>query len=324
MLGHFESDNFLTRTQGNFVMARAKIKEDVSLWDYATGYVERMDGSSGYLMQCKWAIGCFERFARRTVYIHELDENLLNKYLAWGRERLSPQTRLSRRNILLRLWRAAARDVSLDARPEMPNRDLIGQVKRRHKPPVAWSKEEVEKLLGLADQKRGAFKAGGYRISKRLYWRAYILAAWSTGLRRCDLVRLTVDDIPASGRFMVEQQKTGRPVFGQLNAPALAAIRELVANHGQEYVFPEWCGLPTWRKIARRFVRRAGLKMSIGKMRGASGTNVEITNPGKGSHFLGNTEAVFAKHYFDRRQAAELPQPQPLNDPSGGGNSKCQ
>lgn len=291
---------------------------ETTLSEYAQVYVRLMDGGDGYLNQCRWAISAFEKYAGRPILIHELNESLLNGYLASTRESQSPQTRLSRRNILLRLWRHAATNPALQLRPQMPNRDLIGKVRRKSKPPEAWSKEEVDRLLATADRLRGLYhrrKPPSYKISKRLYWRAYILTAWSTGLRRCDLVQLRVSDIPANGRLLIVQQKTGKHVFGQLSHTAMTAVNALILNHAQDKVFPQWCRIPTWRKIARRIVKRAGLRMSIGKIRASAGTNVENRYPGQGAHFLGNTESVFHKHYYDRRQAANIPQPDPLTPP---------
>jgi integrase len=281
-----------------------------SLRQYAAVYVRLMDGSAGYLDQLEWAIASFERWAGRQMPITELTENLINDYLAGTKEKLSPQTRLSRRNMLLRIWRHAATNPALSIRPQMPNRDLIGKVRRRQKSPEAWSIEDVGKLYTIANGLWGKY---GGRVPKRLYWTAYILAAWSTGLRRCDLLSLRREDIPPSGRIVMVQIKSGRHVFGQLSKEAMLALADLAATHKDPLVFPHWCRVPTWRKIAQRLVRRAGLRLSIGKLRASAGTAVEILHPGLGPQFLGNTPAIFYAHYFDRRQATDMPQPPNLS-----------
>ena len=108
------------------------------------------------------------------------------------------------------------------------------------------------------------------------------------------------------------QAKTGRHVVGTINDEARQAIAELCASHGQDKIFPQWCRINTWRLIAKRLVRRAGLPGSIGRLRHSAGTAVENLHPGKGPQFLGNTPAVFYAHYYDRRLAVDLPAPPPL------------
>lgn len=280
-----------------------------TLSDYAAFYVRLLDGSDGYGLQFRWAIRAVEKWHGSTLYIDELTASVINEYLAATRETLSPQTRTSRRNMLLRLWRHAATNASLSTRPAAPNRDEIARVRKRQKSPQAWSQEEVKQLLATADQLTGQYRGG---IDKRLYWRAYLLSAWSTGLRRCDLMDLQIDDIPSSGRVAILQQKTGRHVVSQFNQEALTAIRLLVGQHRKSRVFPLWCLLRCWRKIAKRIIRDAGIGGSIGRLRHSSGTAVEDANPGRGPQFLGNTPAVFYAHYYDRRQASDFPQPPPL------------
>lgn len=281
-----------------------------TLLEYAAFYVRLMDSSPGYFDQFRFAISRFEAWCGRTVYIDELHEQLVNDYLFHTRESLSGSTRLSRRNMLLRLWRHAATNAALQIKPQPLNRDLIGRVKRIQSSPRGWSQDDMQKLLTTVEDLRGRYRR---KISKRLYWRAYVLSAWSTGMRRCDLMSLHPGDIPASGRVVVVQKKTGRCVVAEFNPPAIAAIRELCSQHKHDLIFPLWCRLSTWRKIAKRIICRAGIGLSIGHMRHSAGTAVENIHPGKGAAFLGNTPEVFFKHYYDRTLAAEIPMPPPID-----------
>lgn len=280
-----------------------------SVLDYAAFYVRLFDGSDGYYQQCRWAIRSLEKMAGRTLLVTDLSETLVNDWLAHSKECMSSQTRLSRRNILLRLWKHAATNPALAAKPPMPNRDFIGRVKRQRPVPEAWPIDDVRRLFLVADHLRGTFVNG---MSKRLFWRAYILTAWSTGWRRCDIVLLNLSDIGTSGRLIVVQQKTFRHVVSQLLPEAMAAINELCLHHGKPQVFPQWCSIPTWRKSAKRLVKRAGLRRAIGRLRSSAGTAVEAVQPGAGPTFLGNSAAVFYAHYHDRRIAEKLPTPPPL------------
>jgi integrase len=280
-----------------------------TLTEYASVYVRLSDGSRAYLDQMRWAISGLEKHAGRSLAITDLTEAIVNDYLAATRETLAPQTRTSRRNMLLRLWRHAATNPALAEKPRAPNRDAIGKVRRRQKSPRGWSTADVQSLLSVADSLSGKYRG---KIDKRLYWRAWILTAWSTGLRRVDLFSLHWLDVPASGRLTLIQQKTGRHVVAALSPEALAACRSLVEQHGSPLLFPLWCRLSCWRKIARRIVRRAGIGGAIGRLRHSAGTAVELASPGSGPQFLGNTPQVFYAHYFDRSLSEKLPQPPAL------------
>lgn len=279
------------------------------LSDYANFYVRLFDGSAGYSDQFKWAIRAVEKFVGHALYIDELTEQTINDYLAETRELLSPETRVSRRNMLLRLWRHAATNPALEVRPTPPNRGAIGKVRRRQRSPKAWPVEDVRKLLAVADGLHGRYKGGP---SKRLFWRAYVLASWSSGLRRADLMPLRRSEIPAHGRVTIIQVKTGRHTVGVFDEAALAAIDELCRDHGSDVVFPKWCLLRCWRKIAKRLIRQAGIGGSIGKMRASSGTAVENAHPGHGPRHLGNSPQIFYSFYFDRTLATDVPKPPPL------------
>lgn len=279
------------------------------LRDYALLYVRLMDGSDGYLRQMEWAIHSFEQWLGRELDVVELTEDLINGYLASTRESLSSQTRLSRRNMLLRLWRHASTNPALTARPSIPNRDLIARVRRIHSAPRLWGVNDCLRLLKESGKLQGTYRGG---ISKPLYWQAWILASWSSGLRRCDLMQLARKDISPTRRVVIVQQKTGRHVVGEFLPEAMSAIDALCDQHGKQTIFPLWCSIRCWRKIARRLIRRAGIGGSIGKIRGSAGTAVEFRHPGQGHLFLGNSESVFQRHYLDRSLAEELPHPPPL------------
>lgn len=285
-----------------------------TLLEYASFYVRLLDGSNGYYDQCRWCISSLEKSAGRTLYVTDFDEMLVNTWLAETKESMSGTTRLSRRNIVLRLWIHAAKNSSLNKRPPLPNRESIVRVKRKRPIPEAWPIEDVRRLFAVADRLRGTFANG---VSKRLYWRAYILTAWSTGWRRCDIVVLKLHDIGPTGRLLIVQQKTARHLVSQLLPEAIVAINDLCRHHGHVSVFPHWCSIPTWRKIAKRLVRNAGLMRAIGRLRSSAGTAVESVQPGAGPGFLGNTPAIFYAHYHDRRIAQTLPTPPPLTGTGG-------
>lgn len=279
---------------------------EVNLSDYATLYVQRRDGSPGYLDQLRWTISAFERFAGRPLQLDDLTEQLINDYLWRHRDALAPSTRRNRRNMIVRLWRHAAHDPLLDSRPRQPVRDALAHVRQVQTIPRAWSADQVRRLLGVAGGLRGKY---GGRLEKSAYWRSWILADWDLGWRGCDMRAFPVAAVAA--RVTIVQRKTGRVVHGALRQEARDAIRDFLGRDDREFVWPLWCRLSTWRVIARRLVARAGLPGSIGWLRHSAATACENAHPGQGYQFLGNTPDVFYAHYYDRSHG-DLPQPPEL------------
>lgn len=248
-------------------------------------YVRAVDGSAGYRNQLRWCVAALERFARRALAVPDVTGDFLGKYLAWAKEaKLSPVTRRSRRNMLLRLCRHFGHEIANPPRVKVP-------------PPVphAWSVEQVRTLLETARSSRHHHR----------YWNAYVLTAWDTGLRRCDLFQLRAADLGL--RSVVRQKKTGKPIAIHLRSAALEALRQLPG----ECPLAPWCQLSVWSRCAQRLVRRAQLPGSIGWLRHSAATAVELEHPGKGYLFTGNTPEVFYRHYFDRSKG-EILQPDEL------------
>lgn len=90
--------------------------------------------------------------------------------------------------------------------------------------------EELERILNVIDTSTEAGKRN----------RAIILLGATTGLRACDIIRLTLKDIDwRKGEIRVEQSKTDQPVRLPLLSEAGAAIQDYILNARPQTKCPE-------------------------------------------------------------------------------------
>lgn len=175
--------------------------------------------------------------------------------------------------------------------------------------PDGWTVEEVERLLSpgcdaLPDRWRFKF-------------RLCIALAHYLGLDRCDIERLEQTDFAESGAVICRRRKTGAAPSGGVPLELLAMIREQCPRKGpicRMHISAEW-----FRTIFGRITTKAGLFGTFKKLRKSSGSMVEAANPGTGHRHLGNTRAIFEKHYQVRKITHTKPtMPPPINFPRAG------
>jgi integrase len=174
--------------------------------------------------------------------------------------------------------------------------------------PLAWTVDQAKRLLAACDRLTGHHAATGIR--RRDYWRSFVLAAWDTGLRGCDLRRLRVDVVVGApgGRLVHVQHKTKKKVAVTMRSETIQAIHQTIPPE-RELVWPLWGRLELFRREARRLVRFGGLPGSLKCLRSGSGTAVERESRGRGHEHLGNTRKVFEASYLD---VTQLPDDRPL------------
>jgi integrase len=268
------------------------------LAEFVERYIASRDISDGYSDQLRNLVRSFEASIGQTVYTESLTPELANRHLKATRERMTPETRKSHRKMLLTLWQAAA-DAGLTGEP--PRRKVM-PIRVPDKLQRAWDVEQVRMLLAAAERLRRYYPHG---IERRAYWRSYIMAAWDSGLRGCDMRLVPREAIGDDGRCVLVQHKTGKIRKVHFRPETMAAINETFPPN-RETVWPLWGRLEQWRRDAKKLVILAGLKGSIGLLRHSSGTAVEVQCPGRGHEHLGNTRAVFEKHYLDKGKVADV------------------
>lgn len=259
------------------------------LHDVLQDYLSTKDVSAEYADQLGFALRDFEKRLAHRARLADLSPPAINDW-AKSRGDVSGRTRRNYLKSMLTLWRFAA-DSDLCAPP--PMRKIV-KIVAPPGIPRAWTKEEAERMLVAARRMRGTYNG----ISKALYWESYIRAAWDTGWRPSDLRSLEIDWL--SETLIVIQHKTKKVVRSHLHPETIACIRSTFPPQ-RRLIWPLWASLQSWKTAAKRLAVRAGLSGSVGRLRASSGTAVEVAFPGRGHTHLGNSRAVFERHYLDSR-----------------------
>lgn len=276
---------------------------------FVSTYAAEHDIAESTAGQYKLAVTALERFAGCKLRLDEVTPDLLNRHLRSMKDRgLADTTRHSRRRDLTLLLRAAVE------RGNLASFDFarVVRVKVSDRVTRAWNRGQVEHLLSVAGQLPGVFTTG---IPRALWWRSYVLAAWDSGLRACDLLALEWDWVSAAGCFTIVQRKTGRRhrvQFHQITRDALAA--SMAAKPGRALVWPLWGRREVFAKAAKKLLEEAELPGTLKWLRRSSATEVERHHPGcAGLHLGHKTPGMAERFYLDHDQlAVNRPMPAPL------------
>lgn len=220
----------------------------------------------------------------------------LRDYAASGR---APSTVRSKRVMLVTLWRQAADDGYCE-----PPRRRIRSVRVWLDAPTCWTDQEVYRLLEACQELPRWHRCG---LRRSIWWELAVRVAWDTGLRWGDLIRLCVDQIPPTGFFAMAQHKTKRIAVCRLDAPTMELLQESLEACPRELVVPWLSSRETFNDQVRTLVRRAGIRAGTWKwLRRASGTDVEIQQPGAATRQLGHKagSTVAYTNYVDPRLVA--------------------
>ncbi|MBS0207495.1 MAG: hypothetical protein JSS27_00940 [Planctomycetes bacterium] len=265
----------------------------MKLQRFADEYCQRVEGSAGYRHQLAVAVRAFSESLRRPAMLDDLCAESLNAHLAELRAAdYSDSYRKGRKTNLLVLWNAAADDELIAP----PRRRKLLPCRVADRVTTAWTRAQVtQQLLPACQGLKGQHSTG---VARADYWRAWILCAWDSALRGVDLRRLKFSGVASNGRAVVVQHKTGKRIVAQFTPTTMHAI-DCASAPRRELVFPLWGSGEIWRREAARLIALAGLRGSIGMLRASTGTDYELRHPGRGHELLGNTRAVFEKHYLD-------------------------
>jgi integrase len=256
---------------------------DFLRWDYATSHdITQNTIRNAYSV----AVVSFERFLERPAMLADLEPRAVNAWIAALVETVSRETAHSYRRFILVLWRAA---YDVGAGPEYPRR--VRRIKRPQRIVEGYDTEQIAKLLTTADALHGNFPSNG--IERRLWWVAFLLVAWNTGLRLGDLLAIQRSGIhPAqdgSARLSIVMQKTGRTIERILAPSTMAAIERLmISGPTREIVFPLWIARRDYYREFKALARSAGLPGTTKWIRSGSSSEVERMCPGAGRTHLGH------------------------------------
>lgn len=249
-------------------------------------------------------VGVLCSWAGRRIPLSDFTPAIVNRMLLYKqRAGLSSHYRRSLRNAMRALLAfhcggpvtGQLRSVQLD--------DLVIRV---------WTAAEVAILIAACGYMRES--------SKREWWRTIIAAGYYTGLSSVDLWRLRHRDITAQGRLAIRRSKTRKPVVATIPEPWLSALRQL--SWQQELVWGRPMATQVFQATFRRIVSKAGLSGTFKQLRKSCGTSIEMRYPGRGHIALGNSRAVFEKHYFSHEaldgepmRPQDIPPPPPQDLP---------
>lgn len=287
--------------------------QSLTLQEAARKYEADRDIAASTKMQLTYAMRSFDRYFvprfGHPATLDELTDDLVNEWLldmkAMG---LSQSYIRSHRVWMVTLWRASHEAERCQTFPRR-----IRRIKKPETIPEAWSADQVRLLLATVAELKGYYRYTGYK--KSLWWTCYIMVAWDTALRLCDLLAITPKQVGADGRIVLIQAKTGWAHTAQLRPETMEALKRLGSLEVEETILP-------WNPKTRRhlhscfrdILKAAGLKGSPKWLRRASATALEQKNPGAAMAHLGHrTPGLCYKHYVDPRLIQrDKPLPPPL------------
>lgn len=258
----------------------------MTLIELARTYIQRVGGSAGYLEQ-------MEVLVRRLPWtVADLRPERIDAYLTEALAHLSPSTVANHRRMLGTLMRFAASEGLVDRSIPRPLR----RVKRPPPAPRAWSHAEIIQLLETCKQ-----LPGGRKCRHATLLRAWILVAYSTGLRLCDLLAIRWDQMRGQ-RILVRQHKTGQPHCVYVDDNAMEALKFLPKNGPR--IFGDLICRDKLLAQMRLLVKLSGIPGSTKFLRRSGATYCEISGKDARTH-LGHKTAAMKVHYLDMLLMAE-------------------
>lgn len=273
-----------------------------TLSNFAAQYVKSRSITPQYAKRLKWTAAALETHARQTDLTAILVETVVNDFLEANAHR-SPFTVRSYRSDILSLWNGAA-DWDLVPYP------VMRRIRLPRIPELivdCYTIDEVRQLVAAAKLTIGRYRWG---VRKRDYWNAAIRLAWDTGLRRGDVIRFRRDSIRPDGVVLVLQAKTKKIVPTRLHPSTVVALNALPGNYPLRW----GTDVTYFTRHFRRIVEASGVKRGTFKwLRRASGSYVDMAQPGAGYKHLGHSgPGVFNKHYDAKLGGHTLPLPPEL------------
>lgn len=265
------------------------------LLDFLESYGLEHDVADDTISQYRYAVISFQRWLERPAKLRDLTDDNANRWIV---ERLKTHARATvkgQRGSLLTLWRAAYEDGKVRARP-----DRVRSVGVPQTNPDAWTMVEMRIWIDACEKLPGTFPCG---VPRAAMMRAWLLTDWYSGLRPCDMRRLTSAHLSSGGLQPISQKKTGHLIVCDLPRECVDAIRA-TDPHERELVFPiTKKAMFYWWKWLKARVNLPGTPKWV---RRSGATAVEIAHPGSAMAFLGHrTPGLAYKHYVDRRQVKQ-------------------
>jgi integrase len=204
----------------------------------------------------------------------------------------SRTTKCNYRRMAKTLWSYASRKKL----SRIVGNDLI-IVKQKFHPPVCWTADELRKLMSVANEQTGRFRASGCPCN--LFWKTWVLVGFETGLRMSDLHHLHSSQLKGS-RLYVTHHKTGQPQGKLLSPNAVALVRLLLTLSTDGSLFRWALSRKHIFLQFKKLVKSAGLQGSTKYLRRSCATYCEIKKRGSAKVALGHlSDGLAYKSYVD-------------------------
>lgn len=275
-------------------MKRKPKRKGPTLTEYAERFLAERDVSEIYIYQVRLRVLKLNEWAGRELLVSELTCELMNQWLAdlLATPGLSPYTVNTYRANVLAVWNAAIMDGLNDCHPAR-----LRRVKKPRRIIEAYSHAEIRQLLAEAARLKTKHPDGNRRAD---WWQAFIHAAYSTGLRRGDLLAIPAKRVSEDGQYATIMRKTGYRVTVKFSAETMRFAHQLQHTEGLLLPWPYRLDAMSWS--FRRIRKRAGIdRGSIKWLRRSAGSYAESIQRGAGATLLGHrNESVFRNHYEDQ------------------------
>lgn len=264
-----------------------------SLSKYVDIVLLARDITAEYASKVRYCNRRFIEWLGKEPTISELECQSVNAFLTYLKEiGKKPDTVAGYRRAILVVWYQAFYDGHTEIPPLR-----VRKIRTPRDPVEAFTHNEILALVEAAKQEKGYFPNG---VKAATFWVAAIHAAYSTGLRRGDLLRLKRSQITDDGVCHVRQNKTGYRITVRLSEEALAAVNAMRSVES-ELALPWPYHENVISRQFRRIVKRAGVRQGQFRwLRRSAGSYAESEERGNGKVVLGHrSEKVFHDFYED-------------------------
>lgn len=287
-----------------------------TLREFFSAYVSDRDLSVHTITAYNNALNVFEKHYGKPLPFADLEPKIapnserqvgdliLNKWLEEYSKSVRPDTVKTRRATILALLADA-----FDAGVTTYRRIKVRAPKCPETPKDVWSPAEVSRLINSCDCLTRRFQKT--QIRRDYFAKSLLMAAWDTGLRRADLIRIKWDWLRDSHIFSIVAQKTGKSLVCRVSKETrnlLLLTFDQFAGDDRECCWPIWQspGRFAERSVTDLFrdpLRISGLDCSDGifkKLRRSSGTYQKINGGDPTEHLGHSSDAVTKKHYLNQ------------------------
>lgn len=260
----------------------------MSVTELARAYWRRVGGSPGYLEQL------LVLTKRLPWQASDLTPDRIDNYLDSIIGHKAPNTVANHRRMLRTLMRFAAEEGYVD-------KSILRQLRRVKVPqpcPTALDHNAIGRWVQTAKSMGGGTRTCAYNILLP----AWILTAYSTGLRTGDLLSIRYDQIRGH-RLLLSQAKTSEPHVAWLDDHALRAIA-LLPRRGPR-IFGDLTNKDRILHAMRRLVKFSNERGTTRWLRRSGATYCEAAGKDS-SKYLGHRDPAMKKRYVDRLLLSEL------------------